>query len=410
MRVVIVAMTFEPEPGALRGLPLARELSARGHQVRVITGFPQYPLGRTYPGYRQTWRKWDRYGDIDVLRLPIYPSHDESALRRSATYLSFGAAALFLGVPLIGPVDVVLMAESQPTNAFAAVALKALRGAPLICSVADLWPDSVVASKMVASGRKESMVVRATSSLSRWLFSKADAVTVISPGFKRILVERGVPTERVHIAWNWADEEVFHPTDRDEALANELGFRGRFNVLYAGNFGELQDLETVLRAAHALRNIDSIQIVLMGTGPKEAELKALQKELHLENVIFLDRRHYREMPKVYALAEVLLVHLRDLPFLRATIPSKTQVSLACGRPTLMAAEGDAARLVRDSGGVVCPPQDPLAMARAIQQLWELPPSEREHLGLAGRAFYLQHLSLKAGAQQIDALMHTVCAN
>ncbi len=404
-------MTFEPEPGALRGLPLAQALSSRGHQVRVLTGFPQYPIGRTYPGYRQTWRKWDCYGDIDVLRVPIYPSHDDSALRRSATYLSFGATALLLGVPLIGPVDVVLMAEAQPTNALAAVAFKVLYGARLICSVADLWPESVVASKMVPPGRTESVAARATGSLSQWLFSKADAVTVISPGFKRILVERGVPEDRIHIAWNWTDERVFHPTERDEELAAELGFRGRFNVLYAGNFGELQDLETVLRAAHALRCNDTVQIVLMGTGPKEAELRSLQKKLNLDNVLFVDRRDYRDMPKVYALADVLLVHLRDLPFLRATIPSKTQVSLACGRPTLMAAAGDAAQLVSDSGGgVVCPPQDPAAMARAIEQLSELPVREREQLGAAGREFYLRHLSLETGAEQIDALLHTVCTN
>lgn len=411
VRVVILAMTFEPEPGALRGLPLARELTARGHTVRVITGFPQYPLGRTYPGYRQAWRKWESFGGIDVLRLLIFPSHDQSAFRRSLTYLSFGVSALVVGVPLIGPVDVVLMAESQPTSAFAAVALKWLRRAPLICSVADIWPDSVVASRMIAPGRMESAAVQVTASLSRWLFSQADAVTVISPGFKRILIERGVHPERVHVALNWADEEVFHPVARDEVLADELGFSGRFNVLYAGNFGELQDLETVLRAAHELRHNTSIRIVLMGTGPKEMELKTLQKELKLENVTFLDRRDYRDMPRIYALAEVLLVHLRDLPFLRATIPSKTQVSLACGRPVLMAAEGDAAGLIQDSGGgVVCRPQDPAVMASTIQELWALPPGALERLGAQGRDFYMEHLSLRAGAKQIDELLDAVCTN
>lgn len=411
MRLVIVAMTFDPEPGALRGLPLARELSARGHRVRVITGFPQYPLGRTYPGYRQTWRRWERFGDVEVLRLPIYPSHDQSAVRRSATYLSFGATALFLGVPLIGAADVVLMAESQPTNTFAAVALQALHGAALICSVADLWPDSVVASRMVAPGRAESAAAWVTGRLSRWLFSRADAVTVISPGFKRILIERGVPPERVHLARNWADEEIARPVARNEALARELGFSDRFNVLYAGNFGELQDLATVLRAADKLRHIGAIRVVLLGSGPKEAELKALRSDMGLENVVFLDRRDQRDMTDVYALADVLLVHLRDLPFLRATIPSKTQVSLACGRPVLMAARGDAADLVHQSGGgVVCEPGDPAAMANAIQQLWEMPPDAREEMGRRGRTFYLDELSLAAGARHIDALLHAVRAS
>lgn len=398
-------MTFEPEPGALRGLPLARALSARGHQVRVITGFPQYPAGETYEGYRQRWRTWEHFGNVAVLRVPIFPSHDDSSLRRSATYLSFGLAALIIGVPLIGPADAVMLCESQPTNGAAGLALQSLRHARLVCNVADLWPESVLASGMVGSARAK----RAIGALiSRWcgvLYRRSDRVTAISPGFKEALVAQGVTTDKVDVIYNWADEDVFHPCERDPRLARALGLEGRFNVIYAGNLGHLQALETVLHAAHLLRDEADIQLVLIGSGPKEEELRRLRDELRLENLLFIDRRRYRDMPKIYALAAVLLVHLRDLPFLRATIPSKTQVSLASGRPVLMGARGDAASLITDAGaGCVCQPENPQEMAGCIRLLFGMPEAEREAMGARGREYYLHKLSLRTGVDQIEAVL------
>jgi colanic acid biosynthesis glycosyl transferase WcaI len=230
---------------------------------------------------------------------------------------------------------------------------------------------------------------------------------VLSPGFKHLLIERGVPAEKIHIVYNWADD-IFQPLPKDEALAQELGLVGRFNVIYAGNLGEFQGLETVIKAALLLKDTPDIQIVMVGTGQKEAEIRALAQQRGADNVRFLSHREYREMPRINSLADVLLVHLRDLPFFTTTIPGKTQVSLASGRPVLMAVRGDAADLIRRSGaGLTCEPENEHQLAQAIQQLHSMSPEQREALGQQGRKFYQQEISLDVAGARMETILSEV---
>ena len=401
-------MTFDPEPGAIRGLPLARWMRRRGWDVQVLTGFPQYPVGKIYPGYKIRLRQRETMDGVPVLRVPIYPSHDGSALRRSLTYLSFGFSALTLGISQVGPVDLVFICELLPTNGLASTMLRILKGTPVVANIADIWPDSVMESGMVRGG-----ILRDTAGLilGQWcqcLYRQAEVITVLSPGFKRLLVERGVPLAKIKVIYNWTDEETFRPTDPDPKFAESLGFEGKFNIVYAGNFGVLQGLETVIRAAALVRGNPSLQIVLIGTGPKEEALKSLVLSLGANNVLFLGRREYWEMTHIYAVSQALIVHLKDIPFLRTTIPSKTAVSLASGRPILMAVRGDAAELVsRARAGVICPPENPEAMAQAMLSLLQTSKEELQAMGDRGRSFYMENLSLNNAGEQMEAIFRSV---
>lgn len=405
LKVVFITITFDPEPGALRGLPLARWLAARGFDVRVLTGFPQYPLGRLYDGYRT--RLWARevMDGIPVLRVPIYPSHDTSPLRRIWTYLSFMLTASLIGVPLIGDADVVFLYEPPPTNGVASTLLKLIRGAPVVHHIADMWPETVLASGMLPKPL-HAIADQVLGAYCRFLYGQAAIMSVLSPGFKRMLEKRGVPPRKIMVSYNWADEESFRPLARNEELAAELGLAGRFNIVYAGNIGPLQGLDTVVRAAALVRDTDPrVQIVIIGTGPAEAEVRALAADIAATNVLFLRRREYWEMPLINALADVLLVHLRDYGFLASTIPSKVQVSLSSGRPVLLAVRGDAADLLMAAGaGLTCPPDDVEALADRMLGMAALPVEELDAMGRSGRAFYLRNLSLDvAGAQMDEAL-------
>ena len=205
--------------------------------------------------------------------------------------------------------------------------------------------------------------------------------------------------------YNWTDELVFCPVQPEQALAGEIGFSGRFNIVYAGNLGPFQGLETVIRAAARVRRESRLQVVLVGTGQCEAALKTLAGELRADNVRFLGRREYRDMPRINALADVLLVHLRDLPFFRGTIPSKTQVALASGRPILMAARGDASDVVRDAGaGAICNPEDPDELADAMLKLSHVDREELDAMGARGRAYYMDRMSLEVGGRLTEALL------
>jgi len=409
MRVIFLTQWFDPDPGNIRGLPLARWLVGRGYDVQVLTGVPNYPAGRVYPGYRI--RLWQRevIDDVSVLRVPLYPSHDGSSIRRIANYASFALSAATLGVGLIGSADVVYVYHPPATIGLPAMVLKALRRVPFIFHVADLWPEAVVDSGMLQGGvflRRG--VEEGISAWCRLLYGLADAITVISPGFRRLLIERGVPADKIHVIYNWADEAAFRPRDPEVALARELGLAGRFNVVFAGNLGAFQGLEAVIRAAQRVKHIPAIQVVLAGSGQKDAELRQLTNRLDCTNVRFLGGRDHLEMSRICSLADVLLVHLKDLPFLATTIPGKTQAALASGRPILMAARGDAAELVMRAGaGITCLPEDDAGLAEAMVTLSRMSRGQLDAMGARGRKFYVDEMSLNVAGDQMDRLFKAI---
>jgi glycosyltransferase involved in cell wall biosynthesis len=410
VRILFLTQWFDPEPGAIRGLPLARWLQQRGHEVQVVTGFPNYPGGRLYPGYKLRWRQREILDGISVLRVPLYPSHSNSVAGRIANFGSFAVSASTVGAALAGASDVAFVYHPPATIGLPAMVFKWFRGIPLVLHIADMWPESVTESGMLGNGWRKSV---ADALLQRWcsfLYRRAGAISVLSQGFKRLLIEDGVNSEKIEVIYNWADESVFRPMPRDESFARQLGLAGRFNVVYAGNFGAFQSLETLLQAAERLRDCPQIQMVLAGGGQKERKLKALAAERRLNNVRFLEARPYREMASINALADVLLVHLRDLPFLASTIPNKTQVALASGRPVLMAVRGEAAEVIERFGaGLTCEPENPEALAEAIRQLHAMPREQRENMGLRGREAYVREMSLEIGGRLTESLLLRSCS-
>lgn len=401
---------FEPEPAVVRGLPLATWLARRGHRVEVVTGFPNYPGGRLYPGYRMAPIRREWIGAVLVTRVALYPSHDRSPVRRVGNYASFALTAATIGMLSAKPSDVVYVYHPPATLGIPALAWRRFRRTPFVYHIADMWPESVTESGMIRSDRARNAVDR---SLSWWcdrVYRSASAISVLSPGFKRLLLERGVAPEKVEVIYNWADEHVFRPGPPDEGLARELGFSGRFTVLYAGNLGLFQGLDTAVRAAARVRHLEGFQLVLMGTGQAADDLSRLATALGATNVVFLGRRDEKEMGAVNNVADVLLISLKDLAFFRTTVPGKTQVSLASGKPVIISAAGDAADLIEQAhAGIVCPPGDDAALAAAFARMYAAPPTELRTFGSNARRFYEHHLSLDTGAARTEALLERVAA-
>lgn len=408
LRTLFVTQWFDPEPGAARGLPLARWLSARGHRVRVLTGFPNYPGGRLYPGYEMKVRQWEKVDEVEILRVPLYPSHAYSISSRLLNYGSFAASASTIGAALVGPADVGFVYHPPPTVGLPALVLKALRSIPFVYHISDMWPESVIESGALGRGAIGRAVGDGISRWCNFVYRHASAITVLSPGFKQLLVDRGVPPEKVEVIYNWVDDSIFVPGTRNESIARELGLAGRFNVVYAGNIGMYQGLDTVVRAAVLLRDDPSIQVVIAGTGPDEERIRNLASQCEATNVRFLPRRPHWEMAAINQIADVLLVHLQDRPVFRSTIPGKAGVAMASGRPMLMAVRGDAADTVRWSDcGLVIPPEDPAEMSAAIRRLRAMAPVELEAMGDRGRRFYLENMSLECGGSRMDQLLRSV---
>ena len=406
LKVLFLTQWFDPEPGAIRGLPLARWFLGRGHDVEVITGFPNYPGGSVYEGYKLRLRQIENMDGVSVIRVPLYPSHDRSAIRRVMNYVSFALSAATIGAFSAQKADVCFAVSPPPTLGVPALVLKYLRRIPYVYHVSDMWPDSAVESGMFGDGRLKRISEKVLHWWCNLIYRNARAVTVLADAPREVLIARGVPAGKLGVVYNWADESMFYPRRPDSELARELGISlDDFNLIYAGNFGVFQNLEVAIRAAHKVASqAPCLRLVLIGTGTEEGRLKALAKKLGASNVIFRDRMPYSQMPAISALSDAMLVHLSDVPLLRWTVPSKTQVALAMGIPILMAATSDTARLVSKSdAGIVCRPDDEDAMSDAMLRFASLDRGELARLGENGLRFYREHISLERGGRRMEEL-------
>ncbi len=400
MRIVILTQYYPPEP-IPKPHELARGLTDRGHEVTVITGFPNYPAGRLYPDTRFRLWKWDMVDGIRVLRVPHYLDHSSSAVRRVLNYGTFAVTASVLGSALSGPADV-MYAECPPlTIGLVAWFLGRVRRTPFLYGVNDLWPESIEVTGMV----RNQGFLRFIGRLERFVYKRASAIAVISNGVKQNLVGKGVPPEKVHVIPHWADESLYYPIPPDPGVAQDLGMAGRFNVVFAGHLGLAQGLDVVLDAAKELSDLTDVQFVLVGDGTDAERLRRVAGERGLNNVRFLGRQPAARMPHIFAISDVLLVHLRDEPVFRITIPSKTIAYMACGRPVLMAVEGDAADLIRETGaGVICRAGDGKELAETVRQLCAMDRAELEKMGRAGREAFLASYSRSVLLDGYEAIL------
>ncbi|HYW45063.1 MAG TPA: sugar transferase [Bryobacteraceae bacterium] len=398
MRILMLTQWFDPEP-TFKGLAFARKLVDHGHEVEVLTGFPNYPGGQLYPGY--PLRLWQRESvdGISIIRVPLYPSHDRSVVRRTWNYLSFAIAATVLGPALVRRPDVIYAYHPPGTVGLPALALGRWFSAPVVYDVNDLWPDTIISTGMW--GRRFRLPTRLLDRFCRFVYRHADRVTVVTAGFRRALIERGVAADRVDVIYNWAPEQQPEPLQPILHRNAEDGF----HVVFAGTMGLAQGLDAVLEAAaRCVASVPRARFRFVGGGVDADRLERRAREMRLANVEFLGRQPLAATQAILHAADALLVHLKDDPLFAITIPSKTQAYLAAGRPIVMAVRGDAADLViRAGAGVTAEPGNPESIAEAVRKLAEMPAAERDRMGRAGREFYERELAIGCAVAKFDAL-------
>jgi len=407
MRILILSFFYQPEPNDVKAHLLGKELVERGHEVTAITTFPNYPHGEIYPGYKQKWRQWEEKDGVKLLRIPLYPDHSRSSIKRALSYLSFMTTASILGPLLSGRADVMWVYHPPLTTGVAGWWLSMLRRIPFVYEIQDMWPETLTATGMIDNKRALSFL----AGVARFIYRRAEAITVISPGFKYNLIEKGVPDEKITVVPNWADETIYKPVPRDPEFGQQHGLESRFNIVFGGNIGPAQALHTVIDAAEILRDMEEIQFVFVGDGLDLERLQGLVVEYNLNNVRFIGRQPAENMPQFYSWAEGLLVHLSDDPLFAITIPSKTLAYLASQRPIICAVPGDGADVIRAAGaGLICPPEDASALAGAIKQLYAMSQTERDALGDAGRQYFMQHFTCKILVDRYEALFEQIVTN
>ncbi|HEX4695444.1 glycosyltransferase family 4 protein [Sphingomonas sp.] len=392
MRVLYLTQWFEPEPNIIKGIRFVRALEAAGHDVTVVTGFPNYPAGRLYPGYRLRLVQHETIEGVRVIRLPLYPSHDASSLRRSLNFLSFFVPALIYCLFRAGRYDLAYVYHPPITVGLAAAMAGLVRRLPFVLDVQDLWPDTLAATGMVGAAR----LIGPIGALCRLIYRRSLGIIAQSEGMKRALVGRGVPAGKVMVIRNWAEAEFAAVRDRASGT-------GAVSFVYGGNLGRAQALETLIDAAAiARRRRRGIQVTLYGDG---VDAEALQSRPGASAARFMGRVPAQQILPIFAAADALLLHLRDDPLFAITIPSKTQFYLAMGRPIVAGVAGEAADILRRSGAaIVVPPGDPDAFAQALIEMAALSAGQRDAMGAAGRDYYAANFSFEQAMRRTLTLI------
>jgi colanic acid biosynthesis glycosyl transferase WcaI len=398
MKVLIVSQYFPPEP--LRVGDLALGLQERGCEVTVLTGFPNYPVGKIYQGYRIKPYQLEDYSGVSVIRVPLYPDTSYSKLNRSLNYLSFAFSASILGIFLLNRdrYDRIITFQLSPvTIGLPSIAIKMAHfsKAPIYFWIQDIWPESLEASGIAIGER----IIKTIRQLVGFMYQRAEKILVQSKGFTPKVLEYGISPDRVEFLPNWA-EDLYQPVEPDLELARREGMADGFNVLFAGNLGQAQRLETVIETAKMLGDYPDIRFVILGDGSSFEKLKVAAQGL--SNVCFKGRRPIETMPQYFAIADALLVQLRRDPLFAITIPSKIQSYMACARPIIAGLEGSGAEVILEAeAGIVCDPDDPTALRDAVLSLYHMSHQERHRLGQNAKKYYDKHFSR---ATVLDRLM------
>lgn len=383
MRILYLSQYFPPEMGApaARVHELSREWVRLGHEVTVLTGFPNHPTGVIPAEYRGRLIRRETVDGIRVVRTPIYAAANRGFLRRVLNYVSYASSASLLGPFLTPRPDVLIATSPQFLTAVAGLWLSALKRVPFVLEVRDLWPQSIVE---VGAMRAGSLPIRLLEWLERLLYRRADHIVPVTESFVEPIASRGGDRSRMTVITNGVDLELFRPLPRDEAR-RALGLSPGFLAVYVGTHGMAHGLDLVLDAAR-LPAARDMTFLLVGEGAEKAALKARAAAEGIANVLFWDQQPRDQVARIVAASNACLVLLRDKPLFRTVIPSKIFEFMGSGRAIVTTVDGESRGIVERAGaGVFVPPERPDALAEALAAL-AANPARVESLGRSGRSY------------------------
>lgn len=402
LRILLVTQYFWPEN--MRINDLVRYFSEQGHMVTVLTGLPNYPEGKVFEDYCARPGKFQSYHGAEIIRVPLIP-RGSSKFSLALNYLSFFVSASIVGAfRLRGrKYDAIFMNAVSPVMAaIPAIVIGRLKRTPVFVWVLDLWPESLSFVGIVKNPRLIALVGKMVS----WIYNRTDYLLVQSHAFLEDVKKyctKPIPHERLIYFPSWAEDDFSSPAVAPTGLIEPDS--DVFTVVYAGNLGETQGFPTILDAAEALRGDTAVRWVIVGDGRMGGWIAEQVTLRGLDNVYLLGRHPLEAMPGLFAQADALLVSLKTNEIIAKTIPGKVQTYLASGRPLLGAVDGEAARVINESGaGLACPSGDAQAMVEIVRALARSTQEQRDQMGRAGRIYYEQHFSRSKLMASLESLM------
>jgi len=406
MKVLLLTQYFPPEFGAAasRNSEHARLWAEAGHDVEVCTGFPNYPTGIVPDSYRRRLFVREKNHGYTVNRTWIYATPNRVVWKRALASLSFMVSAFLGGLLKCTRPDVIIASSGPFFVGPLGYLLSLFKRAPFVFEVRDILPQQAVDVGML----KNKILIRVLQATEEFLYRKAACVVAVAGASRQALVARGVDPGKVWTIENGIREDLFVPGDKENAIRAEYGWQGKFVAMYIGAHGVSQGLFTVLEAAERLKDLDDVRFVFVGDGADKPKMRQWVEVKGLANVDFLPLQEKDRMPLFYNAADVCFVPLKKGDYFKINIPSKIFEIMACARPVILGAEGEALRILRAAeAGIAVEPEDATAFAAAVQRLRD-EPDRAAAFGRNGRAYVLQNFTRAQKARRyIEVLEQTL---
>lgn len=400
MKILVVSQYFYPEEFKINDL--TRELVARGNEVTVLTGKPNYPKGEYYKGYQYKGIQREEYYGAEIIRVPLRKRGKGGALNLVLNYLSYVIHANRYIQKQRLAFDAILCYEISPiTQAYPALYCKKKYGGKVLLWVQDLWPESVTA----AGGVRNKFVLGLLDRMVRRIYKKCDVLLVQSNGFRESIMSKGDFSSKIEFAPNWAENLYLEKRMIEQEKVAEMMPEG-FRVMFAGNVGAAQDVESIIKAANETRNIPEIKWIIVGDGRARLKSEETVKRYGLnDTVYFLGRHPMEEMPTFFSYADVMIVSLKDEYIFSLTIPAKTQSYMASGKPIVSMLNGEGNRIINEAKcGLTANSGDYKTLAQNVISLYKGDKDNLLRMGANGLNYYLSHFDKK---KVVDTIINSM---
>ncbi|MFV5694931.1 glycosyltransferase family 4 protein [Flavobacterium sp. LB3P122] len=388
MRVLLVTQYFYPEN--FKSNDIALELTKRGHEVTVLTALPNYPEGKIHKNYGFFKRTKENYQGVNVIRTWLVPRGKGGGIRLFLNYFSwaFFASIRALFLSFQKKFDVILVHEPSPiTQGFPAIVVKKIQKIPLHFWVLDLWPESLTS----AGGIKNKHVLLIFTKMVKYIYNNSDKILVSSKGFKESILAKGDYNDKLVYFPNWAEDSILKGNSNYPIPDLPKGFK----IIFAGNIGVAQDVNSIIKTALILKENTDIHFVFIGDGRSKVQLEdfVLENDLN-QTVHFLGRFPIDAMKTFFNQADVLLVSLKDELIFNVTVPAKLQAYLCTQKPILGMLNGEGATIINDANcGLSVNAGDSNGLAKKILKLYEMSNGERNILGVNGFKYFEENFTM-----------------
>jgi len=399
MKILVVCQYYYPEP--FRITDICETLVQKGHQVTILTGLPNYPEGKVLDEYRNGKKRNEILNGVKVIRT-FEVGRGNSRLKLFLNYFSFAISASLKAFFMKDQYDVVFVNQLSPVMmSIPAIVYKKKHNKKLLLLCLDLWPDSLAAGGV----RKKTIIYKIFLIISRWVYRSADWILVTSNMFKDYFQNTlGSSITNIEHLPQYAEDLFSERVDSIEAETS--GCNKGFNFVFAGNIGEMQNVETIVKAANELHTHHNITFHIVGDGSKLEECKQLAERFSLATINFYGRRPVEQMPYFYDMADAMLVTLKNNQALSYTLPGKIQSYMAAGRPVIGAINGETSYVIKDANcGLCCEAEDHKELAKLILQFCTT--DSKAQMGINAKNYYIKNYSKERFIARLESTLHSL---